>query len=64
MKLIKNVGHVFCQIFNRDVFGWLLAKFNNPFPASQVRFQPEPCERLLPVGARVTNFLFRHSGTP
>jgi len=20
---MKNVGHVFCQIFNRDVFGWL-----------------------------------------
>jgi len=23
---MENVGHVFCQIFNRDVFGWFACK--------------------------------------
>jgi len=37
VKLIKTVGHLFCQIVNLDVFG-CLQKFNNPLPTSQVRF--------------------------
>jgi len=36
-NLWKNAGHVFFEIFNRDVFVWFGWK-NNPFPASQVRF--------------------------
>jgi len=26
VKLIKHAGHVFCQTFNLDVFGWFACK--------------------------------------
>jgi len=35
----ETAGHVLCQIFNHVILGGLLAKIDNPFPASQVRFQ-------------------------
>jgi len=39
VKIIKKKrSHVFCQILNRDVFGWFPAKINNLVPASQARF--------------------------
>jgi len=38
VKLIQNVGHVLCQTFNWDIFGWFV-EINNPVPANQVRFQ-------------------------
>jgi len=38
--LIKNVGHVFFQIFQlRAISVGLLVAVNNPVPASQVGFQ-------------------------
>jgi len=33
-----NVGHVFCQKFNREVFGFSLVVIKNRVPASQAWF--------------------------
>jgi len=37
-KLIKNVAHVFCQIFNRDFFGCLAANIKNLLPPAKYDF--------------------------
>ena len=39
VKHKKNLGDVFCQIFNHGVFLGLPVEINNPVPASLVRFQ-------------------------
>jgi len=59
VKLIKNVGHVFCQIFNRDVFGWFILfppatyDFNNSLSlnastskAAKIAVVLEHCSRI------------------
>jgi len=39
VKLIKNIGHVFCQLFNGDVFGWFACKNLNLVPTREALFQ-------------------------
>jgi len=50
VKLIKNVGHVFCQLLylTKTFSVYLPAKINNPVPAIQVTISTIPCHwRLL-----------------
>jgi len=39
VKLIKNIGHVFRQLFNRGLFDWFACKNLNLVPAREARFQ-------------------------
>jgi len=61
VKLIKKVGHVFCQIFNKTFSVGLTAKIDNPVPAIQVRFQQfRVTERFCVATSAV---IVGHSGT-